>query len=162
MTAKLLRRLRRRLTRAWLVDTTERAISTFAEAFLAAFGVQGLYAIAGGDWSSARGLAGSAVAAAAAAALTYLKAAVATLKAGTVSPASLAAATEPTLVVPPGVESIAVGGGGGGVELAVPPGVDVAVAGAGSGGGRLIVEPEQRAGEGEHAGDSGDRKGPRR
>lgn len=76
-------------TETWIVDTTERAVCTFLEAFAGAIGIQGLVAAAGGDWSTVRGLAGSAAAAGASAAFTVIKAAIAKRRKGTVSPASL-------------------------------------------------------------------------
>lgn len=63
--------------KAWLIDTAERTVLSAAEAFLAVFVVT--------DLSSAK----SAAVAGVAAGLTVVKSAVASLRAGTVSPASL-------------------------------------------------------------------------
>jgi hypothetical protein len=76
------------VTRAWLLDTADRAVSTFAQYFAATFGLQGLVALAGGHYQNALSLAHTAYSAAAAAALAVVKAAFAAKRKGTISPAS--------------------------------------------------------------------------
>lgn len=65
----------------WLKDTAERAVASFLEAFLAIVIVSGTV-----DWSPDNGK--KALLAGAAAALTVLKAAIANVRPGTISPAS--------------------------------------------------------------------------
>ena len=81
------------VTRAWLIDTTERAGATFVETFAGLFGLQGLAAAAGGNWHTVATLAHSAEGSAAAAALAVVKAAFAAKRKGTASPASLVKTT---------------------------------------------------------------------
>ena len=75
--------------RAWVIDTTERVAATFGEAFVAAFGLQGFIALAGGDWHTAATFAHSAEVAGFAAVVASLKSILAGAKTGTLSPASL-------------------------------------------------------------------------
>lgn len=88
-------RIRIAVTKAWLVDTLERSLSTFVEYFAGTFGFQGLVALSKGDWHQALSLAHIAGSAGMAAAAAVVKAAFAAKKNRTVSPASLAPAEQP-------------------------------------------------------------------